>query len=171
MSGIVIPNFGRGSGPVNQWSRPAFFAGPSGAQSPLPCANVYTKIALGYLDYDTDNCFDHVTYYRFTPNVPGWYYVYAAWGANLGASNRLLIQIYKNGSVAGNRARGSTINGGTYVNEDQAFIQYAVLMNGIDDYLELWYRLEPVGASRYGISNDGTYMGAWRIENFVPAIS
>jgi hypothetical protein len=53
-------------------------------------------------DFDTDNCFDSTTNYRFTPNVAGKYFVYGQiYGdvQTLSEWNYTNTQIRKNGSI------------------------------------------------------------------------
>lgn len=104
---------------------PAFSVYASAATS-LTGATL-TKVQLQTEVFDTNNNFDNVTNYRFTPTVAGYYFVtgtvYTASGANL-----FQPAIYKNGSLlqyGTYLAQISTINGLMY-------------LNGSTDYIELW---------------------------------
>ena len=111
---------------------PAFFAYQSGSSQTISNAT-YTKVRLDAESYDTANCFDSSTNYRFTPNVAGYYQITA--GARLsGTSPTLYVwAIYKNGSmIIGNNVNS---NVSTY---DARAVGGLISMNGTTDYLELY---------------------------------
>ena len=120
-----------------------------------------SKIAYATEIFDTDNCYDNSTNYRFTPTTAGKYFVYAniAFNADT-AYARHQIKIYKNGSnIARSQLRLTT---SYFENADtNAVINYAVDMNGTSDYLEIYGFLDQNGqtenASGYGV------FGAYRI--------
>jgi len=120
-----------------------------------------SKIAYAKEIFDTDNCYDNSTNYRFTPTTAGKYFVYAniAFNADT-AYARHQIKIYKNGSnIARSQLRLTT---SYFENADtNAVINYAVDMNGTSDYLEIYGFLDQNGqtenASGYGV------FGAYRI--------
>lgn len=114
---------------------PAFGAYQSSAQSALS-ANTWTKVSLQTEEFDTDNCFDSTTNYRFTPNVAGYYQVNAA-GQFTNASSALdICAIYKNGSSfkQGGYMYMPSFNSSGNLVTVSALIQ----MNGTTDYLEFW---------------------------------
>ena len=76
---------------------PAVFAyGTTNAQS--ISTGTPTKIILNAEVFDTNNCFDSTTNYRFTPNVAGYYQIsFATQFDYLGAA-RGFVYLYKNGS-------------------------------------------------------------------------
>jgi hypothetical protein len=111
---------------------PAFRAYRSATQTGV-VSGTFTKVQMNIEDFDTTNCYDPTTNYRFTPVVPGYYQ--ASWivliaGTGLYATASLL---YKNGSLYcyGNYADspvGSVISDGSTL----------VYMNGSTDYLEVY---------------------------------
>jgi len=109
---------------------PAFSVYRSGTQS--VSSGVFTKVQFNVKDWDTANCFDATTNYRFTPNVAGYYQISAsvAWGFT---SNVSLPGLYKNGSIwkYGNLqpATGSGCTGN---------LTALVYLNGSTDYIELF---------------------------------
>ena len=120
-----------------------------------------SKIAYATEIFDTDNCYDNSTNYRFTPTTAGKYFVYANIAFNSdSAYARHQIKIYKNGShIARSQLRLTT---SYFENADtNAVINYAVDMNGTSDYLEIYGFLDQNGqtenASGYGV------FGAYRI--------
>lgn len=62
--------------------------------------NTWTKVQFNTENWDTDNCFDPTTNYRFTPTKAGYYqfnqliWIYSESGTSAGAH-----ALYKNGSV------------------------------------------------------------------------
>jgi hypothetical protein len=94
---------------------------------------VFTKIAFQAKEFDTSNCFDSTTNYRFTPNVAGYYQVNSTISLN-NASGSLLVDLYKNGSEFKRGSAVSQVTGiGTY-----ATGSWLVYMNGTTDYLEIY---------------------------------
>jgi len=141
---------------------PAFEAQLTSTQSITDLT--YTKVEIDNEIFDTNNCYDNSTNYRFTPNVSGKYFVYASLAGDPIASNELeevRVNIYKNGSsirstvinFSDNDARLATLS-----------IQATVDMNGTTDYLELYGRVNDISGSPqfYGLNNE-TYFGAYRI--------
>jgi hypothetical protein len=105
---------------------PTFSAYQSVAQSPGGATN--TKIQFQTEDWDTANCFDSTTNYRFTPTVAGYYQINAgvAWSTN----NYLTVAyIYKNGATHKTGVQG--VNGICTVNS-------LVYFNGSTDYIEIY---------------------------------
>lgn len=96
-------------------------------------SGTFTKVQINTEYFDTNNCFDTATNYRFTPNVAGYYqfnYCVLIAGTGLfGAS----CQLYINGSIVsyGNysdNAIGGVISSGSTI----------MYMNGTTDYAELY---------------------------------
>jgi len=98
-------------------------------------ANVWTKVSLNTETFDTNNNFDPVTNFRFTPTVPGYYqingnaYLYSS----TGVSANWQTAIYKNGS-----AYATTI--GIDSTGAQIPVSAVVYFNGSSDYVELYAR-------------------------------
>jgi len=120
---------------------PAFSAYQSSSQS---IANVtVTKVQYQTELFDTNNNFDSVTNYRFTPTVAGYYQINAAvsLAPTIGA-NGSYIMIYKNGSEY---QRGNLVGVVTGVGI-LATISSIVNFNGSSDYIEI-YVYQNTGAS------------------------
>ena len=110
-------------------------------------SNTWTKMVMNTEVFDTNNCYDPSTNYRFTPNVAGYYQVTggqasAAAGGYAGG----LVSIYKNGSGYRYSAKLSGTN-----NIDWSQVTGLVYMNGTTDYLELYINV--IGTSPYYFSN------------------
>ena len=108
---------------------PAFSAYQSVAQT--LSSGTATKIQFQTEEYDTANCFDNVTNYRFTPNVAG-YYLFAA-SLQINASNTsIIVQLMKNNAL--NKSlqytHGASI-GGTSGSA-------SIYCNGTTDYIEVY---------------------------------
>jgi len=128
-SGATLTNF-----PDNT---PAFEAFLSASTN--PSNNTETKIAFNSEVFDTDNCYDNSTNYRFTPTTAGKYYCYAVvragGGANQSQSN-FTAQFNKNGSEYGKEIivqNGTSYPGNNYTLTLAATIDF----NGSSDYLEV----------------------------------
>ena len=106
---------------------PAFSAFQSSAQS---ITGSYTKVQCQTEEFDTANCYDNTTNFRFTPNVAGYYQVSGCWTAGSVASN-LGIAIYKNGSDfkrgVNEQANAAVVN-----------VSALIYLNGSTDYVELY---------------------------------
>ena len=109
---------------------PAFSAYLGSTQS--ISAGVYTKLQINTEEFDTSNCYDATTNYRFTPNVAG-YYLFTADYSTV-ASGRTTIFIYKNGSVAKQGVDGI----GNGANSNGTNASALIYANGTTDYFELY---------------------------------
>jgi hypothetical protein len=137
-----------------------------------PANNTTTKININTENFDTDNCYDNSSNYRFTPNVAGKYFVYA----QLAYSSTVLAMrvkagqtmIYKNGSeLLRNVNQPESSSGSNYSNQFTLSVQTVVEMNGSSDYLEV-YALEDVGtdssnAPSIGNGDKQSFFGAYKI--------
>lgn len=107
---------------------PAFRAYNAGTQSITASTN--TKCIFNSEDFDTANCFDSTTNYRFTPNVAGYYQFNC--GVYFQAGNNSFIYLLKNNSLITSRFGGIQSGYGMFVGSD---IIYA---NGTTDYFEVY---------------------------------
>jgi hypothetical protein len=108
---------------------PAFSAYQSSAQT--LSSTTYTKIQLQTEEFDTANCFDSTTNYRFTPNVAGYYQISGGTASVLASAVYQTI-IYKNGSAfkfVGNAAIDATRG---------QWGSALIYFNGTTDYVELY---------------------------------
>jgi hypothetical protein len=106
---------------------PAFSASQTSGQS--LSGGAWTKITASVEEYDTASCYNTSTY-RFTPNVAGYYSVFAGIGIS-GGITYLYCSIYKNG--ASYKSAGSGQTAGT-----SGGINCIVYLNGSTDYIELY---------------------------------
>ena len=111
---------------------PLFYAYITGTQSLSNASE--TKVQLETELFDTDNCFDSSTNYRFTPNLAGYYMLVGSLQINSPSDfDGWQVNIYKNGSeIAHMNGRSEYYN----VHKNQ-IIAYA---NGSSDYFELYAR-------------------------------
>ena len=122
---------------------PAFSANGSGLQS--LSSSTYTKIAYNTKIFDTANCFDATTNYRFTPNVTGYYQITVSCVFASTSTVPMAVSIYKNGTQAtlasaySGTASSITING--------ASLMY---MNGTTDYIEVYAYQGSAGSLNVG---------------------
>ena len=125
--------------------------------------NTTQKMTFDTKIFDTDNCYDATTNYRFTPTVAGKYFVYSYINfVNNGVASSvglMFLEIYKNGSRY--RAVLPNMNANN-VQGGSPYIGTIVDMNGTTDYLEIYVR--PYTTSGTIISdNDDNAFGAYRI--------
>ena len=111
---------------------PAFSAYLSASAQSIT-GSTFTKIQMSGELFDTANCFDSTTNYRFTPTTAGYYQInlsvycdYTGTAFGRGAS-----AIYKNGSVINDTTMVSTFYGTLNCN-------VLIQMNGTTDYLEFY---------------------------------
>lgn len=107
---------------------PAFSAYQSSNQT--LSGGVLTKIQFQTEEFDTNNCFDSTTNYRFTPTVAGYYQVNACVASN-GNGGEVLVAVYKNGS---NYKFGVDPVNYTV----QSTVNCLVYLNGSTDYIEIY---------------------------------
>jgi hypothetical protein len=116
--------------------------------------DTFTKITLNAEEFDTNNCFDSTTNYRFTPTIAGYYqFSGAAYISSTSTLTQVLSAIYKNGSAVKN---------GNYVNATLSSPQIAVIsaliyLNGTTDYVELWGYASGGGTLKILASQVSTY--------------
>jgi hypothetical protein len=94
-------------------------------------SGVQTKLAFQAEIFDTANCFDSTTNYRFTPNVAGYYQISGTYVV-LGGTTINAIAVYKNGASYASTQVPQTANGGA------PCVSVVVYMNGTTDYVELY---------------------------------
>ena len=132
---------------------PAFSAYAQGNQS--VSNNTWTKVTLAYEEFDTANCFDSTTNYRFTPNVAGYYQINGMIAGNATVTNPTIVQaaIYKNGAIY---KRYSTV--GNTLDYQSGTISSIVYLNGSTDYVELYGYLRSATAV---FSGESSYVATW----------
>jgi hypothetical protein len=117
-------------------NKPAFRATRPSNQTLTDASN--TKIQFNSEDFDTDNCYDSTTNYRFTPTSSGKYVVTATIRFLSDANSRIAttnILFFKNGSEHSNypcNYRDNNHNGITMHRTD------IISFNGTSDYLEVY---------------------------------
>ena len=105
--------------------------------------NTATKVAFETEDFDTGNCYNNSSTYRFTPTTSGKYYIYSS--IRTSTTNNTL-SIYKNGSVI-------KYSGLVYSGDGSNFVYTTVSANGSTDYFEI-YASHSYGSTR-DINGDG----------------
>ena len=159
-SGVTITNSG-----TSKINHPAFEAYLSADQS----GNADNTTVKGQIDteiFDTDNCYDNSTNYRFTPNVAGKYFVYASAKIQCDTSNTMAysqIRIYKNGS---NYKQAMFDPVDNQANSLNLYVNAIMDMNGTTDYVELYGYLNTTGSGntwRFDADTKSTWFGAYRL--------
>jgi hypothetical protein len=157
----TLQNNGAAVGGTNT---PAFHAYHSGTEQTVS-DNTLTKIEMNSESYDSDNCYDNSSNYRFTPNVAGKYFVYSNVRANEGVDDlyKLQNQINKNGSIIAHIGQTSFDVRNGKGTDAGIYSSGIVDMNGSSDYLEVFAQIDSVSGSDSAVKNSGTFFGAYRI--------
>jgi hypothetical protein len=167
---------------LRKMTRANFVSGIGGTNTPAfraylgsnatPSNTTTTKVNIDTENFDTDNCYDNSSNYRFTPNVAGKYFVYA----QLAYSSTVLAMnvkagttfIYKNGSeLVKNINQPADSSSSNYSNQFTLLASTVVDMNGSSDYLEV-YTNETVGtgssnAPKIGNGDNQSFFGAYKL--------
>ena len=112
-------------------SGPAFSAYRATSNQTI-AQTTFTKVQFNAELFDTDNCFDSTTNYRFTPNKAGKYQINMIGQISSSAAARVIWTIYKNGT-ANVRFFDDNTNAGMMCSGAALFD-----MNGTTDYLEIY---------------------------------
>ena len=155
-----------GSGVTLLSNTPAFEAFLSSDQNLSD--STYTKIQFDTKVFDTNNCYDNTTNYRFLPTVAGKYSVYGAVEGDAAGTNtmyRVILAIYKNGSSV---ARIYHYPGTNAPSNNQSLnVSRTIDMNGTSDYLEIFAFVDPTSSNQGRVDSSSsdlrTYFGAYRI--------
>ena len=119
--------------------------------------NTQTKIPADTIDFDTDNCYDNTTNYRFTPTTSGKYLCYAEINIQGGTINTIgQVYLRKNGStvkMSFDRYAGD----GDVTTNCVAIIDF----NGTTDYFEVYAR-QNTGSTK-DLFNGNTFFGAYKL--------
>lgn len=103
-------------------------------------SGVFTKVNFNTELWDTDNCFDNTTNYRFTPTKAGYYQLNVTVAGRVAAAD---INIYKNGS---NYAWLQATEGDGYAGGGSMIVYF----NGTTDYVEVYGRQTGSSLQYYG---------------------
>jgi hypothetical protein len=133
---------------------PAFSAYLSASQTVSSATN--TKIQFNTKLFDTNNCYDNSTNYRFTPTVAGYYQVCISLSTNP-ASTATVININKNGSAIQSFITQAN-NGITCIWN----LSYIVSMNGSTDYLEFYGQCNGATSFVGGLGNSSVQVAMVR---------
>jgi len=137
-------------------SGPAFRAFRNTSQQAFN-QSTWTKVQLNGESFDTDNCFDSTTNYRFTPTKAGYYQFNATLYISKTGASESQAYLYKNGSSAS--ALWKWTNTGTNYILSGAGILY---MNGSTDYVELYvYDQDASGRNVVNGSTESFMSGVW----------
>lgn len=132
---------------------PAFFVSLS-ADHAISGANTNTKVQFDTELFDTDNCYDNTTNYRFTPTTAGKYLLVASVNVftSSGDWNNYFTEIQKNGtrvSFSSMQVNANLLAGGGSVQIPSSAVCDA---NGSTDYFEVYFRCNSANAKANGDS-------------------
>jgi hypothetical protein len=122
---------------------PAFSAYASSSQTISHAT--FTKVSYQTEEFDTANCFDSTTNYRFTPTVAGYYFINGSIYWNVAIGGELILKLYKNGSAYFQLNDLQSTSGTA---QPYAFAGTCLTyLNGSTDYLEI-YVYQSSGSSK-----------------------
>jgi hypothetical protein len=137
-------------------------ANRAGANQTGGTGGAFNKVQLDTEAADVNGWYDNVTNFRYTPQSPGVYLVFASVSVNSGATGESpAVALRKNGSLEIEGPFISTV-GNTVVVVCPIFGM--VVMNGTTDYLELFAYL-PTGVTVINGQSSRTYMTAIKLCN------
>ena len=117
---------------------PAFSAAQTTSQT-FSSATI-TKVTLNSEEFDTNNCFDSTTNYRYTPTVAGYYqFNFAALPPSASRAGEVQIILYRNGGAF---KSGNDIQSTASIILTGSALGYA---NGTTDYFELYLYVQTGG--------------------------
>jgi len=161
-SGVTLTNNGTVTG-IGGVNTPAFRA-ERGSPAQTISNATYTKVEFNDENFDTDNCYDNTTNYRFTPNVAGKYFVYAqicSYGGATDALKEVNPAIRRNGSNV-SRSSISFVSATDYFHVATSYLSVVVDMNGTTDYVEVFQYAD--ATSTPNVQGGGfTYFGGYKI--------
>jgi hypothetical protein len=140
---------------------PAFEASLGSNQNPSSGTN--TKGTFANEIFDTDNCYDNSTNYRFTPTTAGKYYVYTLQiydAQGVDKFGYVEAHIYKNGSSYRKSYFDQYDNYLAYAKSP--YVGVVIDMNGTTDYVEAYVRWNVTSGTNQIVRNDSVF-GAYRI--------
>jgi hypothetical protein len=122
-----------------KWAAPAATSGPTfrvyrGTTDQTFSAATSTKVQFNEETWDTDNCFDSTTNYRFTPNKAGYYQISCTL-LIFGNSGAEVIMQFRTNNVETALAYDNTMSTLTYQTINADTLQY---FNGTTDYADVW---------------------------------
>tara|TARA_E500000081_G_scaffold29371_1_gene33036 strand:- start:1188 stop:1721 length:534 start_codon:yes stop_codon:yes gene_type:complete len=158
----ILTSDGAGNLTTQKTNYPAFEAYLSSDQDISDATN--TKVNFDTEVFDTDNCYDNSTNYRFTPTVAGKYFIYSnirLLSSSASQLRNIFNYIYKNGSA---------YRAVKFDPKDDQFNQINVPnsaiidMNGSSDYIEMIGYIDVTsGTPRFTTGTKATFFGAYRI--------
>jgi hypothetical protein len=120
-------------------------------------SGAYTKIQFNAETFDTDNCFDSTTNFRFTPNKAGYYQMNTSLNPYFSTANFGVLRPYFNGAGV----RTYTTDAG-YGQSQGMPMSWLIYFNGTTDYMEVYLYVESnadVGYAATLLNN--TFSGVW----------
>ena len=148
------------TGGVPTWATPTATSGPafsvyrSGQQSGI-VSGTGTKVAFNAETFDTDNCFDSTTNYRFTPTKSGYYQLNCSIEGAGSTITRVVYMFFKNGSEY---ARWVDFNVTSYMCTSGSTLMY---FNGTTDYVEVYVQLSGTGLAVNTGPGATNFSGVW----------
>lgn len=137
-------------------SGPAFSAYRAAPDQALG-TSTFTKVQFQTETFDTDNCYDSTTNYRFTPNKAGYYLLQANITYNNSSGSSInIIEMGFNGTFNLRMVDGIQGRAGASINGTQ--LKY---FNGTTDYAEVYAFSNDASASTFQGNDRVVFSGVW----------
>lgn len=145
-----------------KWATSAAASGPAfrakrATTAQTPASATWTKVQFNSETFDTDNCFDSTTNYRFTPTKAGYYQISATVQAtSTGAGKETYMRFYFNGTSIGNASGSQTSSYVVYVHNNSQVYYF----NGSTDYMEVYGYIDDATGRTFAIDST-IFSAAW----------
>jgi hypothetical protein len=145
------------------WATSSATSGPAfrayrGTSDQSFSSSTWTKIQLNAESYDTDNCFDSTTNYRFTPTKAGYYQLNSSIWQSRSSSGNAYQAIRKNGSAYSLYFFIDSFASTNFIMSGSDLIY----LNGSTDYLEMFVYDTATSPKIILSGGDGSYFsGVW----------
>lgn len=146
-----------------KWATPSAVSGPAFRAYRATTAfgfsqNTWTKVQFNTESFDTDNCFDSTTNYRFTPTKAGYYQLNGQLKIGKTGQSYSEAQFYKNGTQYS--ALYGWVNTSTDFRLSGSDLMY---LNGSTDYAEMYvYDSDPSARNvEASTGNNSWFSGVW----------
>tara|TARA_Y100000389_G_C17106081_1_gene338341 strand:- start:59 stop:592 length:534 start_codon:yes stop_codon:yes gene_type:complete len=147
-------------------NKPSFLAYRSSSDS--FAYNVHTRIDFNTEKYDSNNCFDNSSAYKFTPGVAGKFFLYAHAGCYAASHGyKQILSIYKNGTAIVSSSEETDLTG----NFTASFVRTQSVsvtdISDADDYYQVYIYQRNTGNDTvtldYNANYPYTHFGGYKI--------
>ena len=141
-----------------KWATPAASSGPTfsvylNTAQTITTATL-TKVQLATEVWDSDNCYDNTTNYRFTPTKAGYYHMIGYMYSSGTSATRSIFNFHRNGNLY---ARFFDNGAGNWIGNGSTLMYF----NGTTDYAELYTYLTGTNLKIEAGQEFTSFSGVW----------